>query len=94
MCNIDAADRIAYIDRVTEEMEPCDADLIGISAGFNNHKKDWVGLLATQDYQTIGQLVKSAAERNGSGCFVILEGGYNHNVLGDSVMALLDGLSG
>ncbi|MDH4204451.1 MAG: hypothetical protein OEV45_02890 [Desulfobacteraceae bacterium] len=94
VCNIDASDRIAYIDRVAGEMERCDADLIGISAGFDKHKKDWGGLLDTQDYQTIGRLVKSAAERNGSGCFAILEGGYNHNVLGESVMALVDGLTG
>lgn len=42
----------------------------------------------------IDQLVKSATERNGGGCFAILEGGYNHNVLGENVMALIDGLSG
>ena len=94
VCNIDSFDRSAYIDRVTIEMENCHADLIGISAGFDNHKEDWGGLLATEDYQIIGQRVKSAAERNGGGCFAILEGGYNHNVLGQNVMALIDGLSG
>jgi len=94
VCNIDSFDRSAYIDRVTGEMENCHADLIGISAGFDNHKDDWGGLLATEDYQIIGQRVKSAAERNGGGCFAILEGGYNHNVLGQNVMALIDGLSG
>ncbi len=94
VCNIDSFDRSAYIDRVTGEMENCHADLIGISAGFDNHKDDWGGLLATEDYQIIGQRVKSAAERNGGGCFAILEGGYNHNVLGQNVMALIDGMSG
>jgi acetoin utilization deacetylase AcuC-like enzyme len=94
VCNIDSFDRSAYIDRVTIEMENCHADLIGISAGFDNHKEDWGGLLATEDYQIIGQRVKSAADRNGGGCFAILEGGYNHNVLGQNVMALIDGLSG
>jgi len=94
VCNIDSFDRSAYIDRVTIEMENCHADLIGISAGFDNHKEDWGGLLATEDYQIIGQRVKSAAGRNGGGCFAILEGGYNHNVLGQNVMALIDGLSG
>jgi acetoin utilization deacetylase AcuC-like enzyme len=91
--NIDSFDRFAYIDRVTREMENCTADLIGISAGFDNHKNDWGGLLETKDYQIIGQLVKSAAVRNGGGCFAILEGGYNHDVLGENVMALIDGLS-
>lgn len=94
VCNIDSFDRSAYIDRVTREMEGCGADLIGISAGFDNHKDDWGGLLTTEDYQTIGQRVKSALDRNGGGCFAILEGGYNHNVLGENVMALIDGLSG
>ncbi|MBW2680567.1 MAG: histone deacetylase family protein [Deltaproteobacteria bacterium] len=47
-----------------------------------------------EDYQSIGQQVKAAADRNGGGCFAILEGGYNHNVLGENVMALIDGLSG
>jgi acetoin utilization deacetylase AcuC-like enzyme len=94
VCNIESFDRGAYIDRVTREMENCHADLIGISAGFDNHKDDWGGLLATEDYQIIGQRVKSAAKRNGGGCFAVLEGGYNHTVLGQNVMALIDGLSG
>jgi acetoin utilization deacetylase AcuC-like enzyme len=94
VCNIESFDRGDYIERVTREMENCHADLIGISAGFDNHIEDWGGLLATEDYQTIGQRVKSAAERNGGGCFAILEGGYNHDVLGQNVMALIDGMSG
>jgi acetoin utilization deacetylase AcuC-like enzyme len=94
VCNIDSFNRFAYVDRVTREMENCSADLIGISAGFDNHKDDWGGLLATENYQEIGQLVKAAADRNGGGCFAILEGGYNHKVLGKNVMALIDGLSG
>jgi acetoin utilization deacetylase AcuC-like enzyme len=94
VCNIESFDRGDYIERVTREMENCHADLIGISAGFDNHIEDWGGLLATEDYQTIGQRVKSAVERNGGGCFAILEGGYNHDVLGQNVMALIDGMSG
>jgi acetoin utilization deacetylase AcuC-like enzyme len=94
VCNIDSFDRFAYVDRVTREMENCSADLIGISAGFDNHKHDWGGLLETRDYQDIGQQVKAAVNRNGGGCFAILEGGYNHKVLGENVMALIEGLSG
>jgi acetoin utilization deacetylase AcuC-like enzyme len=30
----------------------------------------------------------------GAGCFGILEGGYNHAVLGRNVMALIEGLAG
>jgi len=68
------------------------AEVIGV-AGFDNHRKDWGGLLATADYQTIGRLVRQAARRNGGGCFGLLEGGYNHDVLGANVKAFLQGLA-
>jgi acetoin utilization deacetylase AcuC-like enzyme len=38
-------------------------------------------------------LIKTAAKSCGGGCFAILEGGYNHDVLGHNVAALLEGLS-
>jgi acetoin utilization deacetylase AcuC-like enzyme len=45
-----------------------------------------------EDYKVIGQLVKDASLRN---CqdrrFAVLEGGYNHNVLGKNVKSLLEG---
>jgi acetoin utilization deacetylase AcuC-like enzyme len=75
-------------------MEACTADLIGVSAGFDNHADDWGGLLHTEDYEDIGKMVRSAADRNGGGCFAILEGGYNHDVLGRNVRALMAGMSG
>jgi acetoin utilization deacetylase AcuC-like enzyme len=40
----------------------------------------------------MGRMVIEAAGRSGGGCFGILEGGYNHSVLGHNVMALLEGL--
>jgi acetoin utilization deacetylase AcuC-like enzyme len=40
-----------------------------------------------------GGAVQAAANRSGGGCFGILEGGYNHQVLGQNVMALIEGLS-
>ncbi|CAN2044930.1 Histone deacetylase family protein [Candidatus Magnetomoraceae bacterium gMMP-1] len=91
--NVEANDRKAYINEVTREMEACNADIIGISAGFDNHLEDWGGLLRTEDYYEMGRLVKKAAIRNNGGCFAILEGGYNHDVLGQNVMALIEGLS-
>ncbi len=91
--NVKAATRNAYLDEVTREMEQCRADIIGISAGFDNHQDDWGGLLLTSDYQQIGKMVKQAAMRCGGGCFGILEGGYNHKVLGYNVKALLEGLT-
>lgn len=90
--NCVSGDRAAYLDEVTEEMEACDADLIGISAGFDNHEADWGGTLTTDDYREIGKQVRAASQRTGGGCFAILEGGYNHAVLGHNVLALMEGL--
>jgi len=92
--NCTAGSRHAYMDEVADEMARCQTDMIGISAGFDNHKEDWGGTLSTDDYREIGRLVRAAARRCGGGCFAILEGGYNHQVLGHNVLALVEGLSG
>ncbi len=68
--------------------------MLAVSAGFDRHVEDWGGQLTTDDYRTIGKLVKEAAERNCEGRrFAVLEGGYNHNVLGRNVKAFLEGLA-
>ncbi len=82
-----------YIAEIEGILERAEVDLIGISAGFDNHLQDWGGLLATEDYYMIGQLARKAARKCGGGCFAILEGGYNHLVLGQNVAALINGLS-
>ena len=94
ICNPDAHDRDIYMEIITKEMDMCNADIIGVSAGFDNHSEDWGGLLSTEDYKVIAQKVRQAAIRNGGGCFGILEGGYNHQVLGKNVEAFLAGFSG
>ena len=66
--------------------------MIAVSAGFDNHEADWGGLLKTEDYEYMGELVRDAARRNNGGGFGILEGGYNHNVLGKNVLAFIQGL--
>jgi acetoin utilization deacetylase AcuC-like enzyme len=69
-------------------------DIIAISAGFDRHEEDWGGLLKTEDYFTIGKLAKEAsAERCQGRRFGVLEGGYNHSVLGRNVKSFLQGLS-
>ena len=68
-------------------------DIIGVSAGFDNHAEDWGGLLSTSDYTEIGRIVREASKSNGGGCFAILEGGYNHSVLGQNVMAFIEGMT-
>ena len=58
------------------------------------HEDDWGGTFLTKDYRDIGRLVRGAAKRHGGGCFAILEGVYNHQVLGYNALALIQGLSG
>ncbi len=69
-------------------------EIIGVSAGFDRHEEDWGGLLKTEDYLTIGRWVKeSALERCQGRRFAVLEGGYNHAVLGRNVKAFLEGFT-
>ncbi len=90
--NPESTDRTAYLDEVETALDDCDADMIAVSAGFDHHLNDWGGLLHTADYQSMGTLVRETARRNGGGCYGILEGGYNHNVLGSNVLAFIRGL--
>jgi acetoin utilization deacetylase AcuC-like enzyme len=90
--NSAAASRSAYLKEVEKFLMDKEVDIIGISAGFDHHVEDWGGLLHTEDYREMGRMVKEAAKVNGGGCFAILEGGYNHRVLGKNCRALLEGL--
>jgi len=90
--NPQARSRAAYYSEVEEKLTGIEADIIGISAGFDHHVDDWGGLLTTDDYEAIGKLVRAAAQRCKGGCFALLEGGYNHAVLGKNVAALLRGM--
>ena len=92
--NVSATRRESYLKEVAHEMNRCRVDIIGISAGFDHHRDDWGGLLHSGDYYEIGKMVRAAARRCGGGCFGILEGGYNHQVLGRNVMALIEGMGG
>jgi acetoin utilization deacetylase AcuC-like enzyme len=91
--NPSADQRERYLAEIERAMDGCQAELIGISAGFDNHEKDWGNVLKTEDYFAIGKRVRAAAGRCGGGCFGILEGGYNHSVLGQNALALIQGLS-
>lgn len=69
-------------------------DIIGVSAGFDRHEEDWGGLLKTEDYLTIGRWVKETSLEQCQGRrFGVLEGGYNHSVLGRNLKSFLQGLS-
>jgi len=90
--NPKASDRGRYVDEIRKFLDSRQVDIIGISAGFDHHEDDWGGLLATSDYKKIGRLVRDAAQKTKGGYFAILEGGYNHQVLGQNVMALIEGM--
>ena len=69
-------------------------DIIAISAGFDRHEDDWGGLLKTEDYLTIGKWAKETSlERCRGRRFGVLEGGYNHSVLGRNMKSFIHGLS-
>ena len=93
ICNPDGSDRKTYLEEVESFLKNLKVDIIGICAGFDNHKKDWGGLLATDDYRVMGRMVKETGLKTGAGFFGILEGGYNHSVLGQNVLALIEGMS-
>ncbi|MGD0210790.1 MAG: histone deacetylase family protein [Desulfomonilia bacterium] len=92
--NPKSSERKSYLKEVAGELENFKADIIGISAGFDNHEEDWGGVLNTDDYRQIGRLVRETANRTGAGFFAILEGGYNHRVLGHNAWALMQGMDG
>jgi acetoin utilization deacetylase AcuC-like enzyme len=90
--NPTAVDRNTYLKEVRGFLFAEKADIIGVSAGFDHHLEDWGGLLTSDDYREMGQMVREAAGNNGGGRFGLLEGGYNNRVLGANVMAFLEGL--
>ena len=83
-----------FIEAIKKKFEvEKEYDILAVSAGFDRHVDDWGGLLTTEDYRIIGQAVKEAAQKNCQGRrFAVLEGGYNHLVLGKNVKAFLEGL--
>jgi acetoin utilization deacetylase AcuC-like enzyme len=68
-------------------------DILAVSAGFDRHEEDWGGLLKTEDYFNIGKWGKESSLQHCQGRrFAVLEGGYNHAVLGRNVDRFLQGL--
>jgi acetoin utilization deacetylase AcuC-like enzyme len=89
----EASDRLAFLDSISRFLSQMRTDIIAVSAGFDRHEHDWGGLLKMEDYKTIGQLVKEYSEKVCQGQrYGVLEGGYNHNVLGNNVRSLLQGM--
>jgi acetoin utilization deacetylase AcuC-like enzyme len=67
-------------------------DMLAVSAGFDRAVADWGGTLADDDYEQIGELLKRFSEKKTRGRrFAVLEGGYNHKTLGESILSFLMG---
>lgn len=86
--------REEFMEALTRDLEGAgNYDIIAVSAGFDRHEDDWGRTLRTEDYEKIGELVKAhSLRRCGGRRYGLLEGGYNHQVLGKNVRALLEGL--
>ncbi len=68
-------------------------DVLAVSAGFDRHIDD-LGTLTYDDFKYIGKILREwSNERCRGRRFAVLEGGYNHTVLGKAVKAFLNGFS-
>ncbi len=77
------------LDRTLEVVTAFDPSFLVLAAGFDTHAADPIGgfTLQTRDFATIGRRIAAL----GLPTLICQEGGYNLDVLGDSVHALLSG---
>lgn len=91
--NMECQERQRYLDDLRESLEKTKGyDIVGVSAGFDTYEKDWGRSLKTEDYKTIGSMIKEAAKSCQGRRFALLEGGYYIPDLGKNVKSFLDGL--
>ena len=91
--NPDSSGRTGYIKEVKNYMEELDdIDIFVASAGFDQGIEDWGHLLFPEDYDELGQLMKSYSKELCKGRrYALLEGGYNHDVLPKNVDSFCQG---
>ena len=82
-----------YIKEVEDYMQNLkDIDIFVASAGFDQGIEDWGHLLHPEDYTKLGSLMKEYSEKLCDGRrYALLEGGYNHDVLGKNADAFCQG---
>ncbi|MBN2402665.1 MAG: histone deacetylase family protein [Spirochaetes bacterium] len=69
-------------------------DIFAASAGFDQGVEDWGGLLYPEDYEELGRLMKVYSEKHCMGRrYAILEGGYNHGMIGVNVDSFCEGFA-
>lgn len=91
--NMVCQERQKYLAELKERLEKAkNYDIIGVSAGFDTYEKDWGRSLKTEDYNTIGSMIKEAAKSCKGRRFALLEGGYYIPHLGKNVKSFLQGL--
>lgn len=77
---------------VAERIKP---NLLVVSAGFDGHRDDPFGMLCMveETYEYLGRFLSSVADEHCHGkVLFVLEGGYNPDALGKSVVATLQGI--
>lgn len=91
--NPDGMNPNEYIQETEDFMKNMkDIDIFVASAGFDQGVQDWGHLLYPEDYTTLGSLMKKYSEKLCKGRrYALLEGGYNHNVIGKNVDAFCKG---
>ena len=80
------------LEKTADQLKP---ELVLVSAGFDAHAKDPIGALGLEieDFTTLTKLVLDVAKTHAQGRLVsCLEGGYNLEVLADSVKTHLEEL--
>ena len=82
-----------FLDRIENELRQAGKrDILAVSAGFDRGKEDWGDLLGAEDYRRLGETCRDYSVEHCRGRrYALLEGGYNHNVLGRHVLAFLEG---
>lgn len=85
--------REAYIDEIEEAFKSLsNIDILAACAGFDEYELDWGGKLTTEDYKTIGGLMKKYSLELCEGRrFALLEGGYYFEHLGINVVSFCKG---
>ena len=88
-----SAERGEYLREVEEYMKNLtDVDIFAASAGFDQGIDDWGALLYPEDYTDLGRLMKEYSEKLcGGRRYAILEGGYNHEVIGLNTDSFCEG---
>ncbi len=87
--NIAASKREEFFAALEAALENArDYDIVGCSAGFDTYVRDWGGLLFTEDYRKIAEMIASSSRR----FFTLLEGGYYIEDLGKNAASYLKGI--